>query len=267
MPVAPEPAAVDVAAPLTGLCTAVHVSVGDVVAAGGALVTLESMKTEHPVTAPDDLSVESVVVQVGDDVTEGDVLLRVRRLPEGSVLHGPSGPSGTDRVPIGTERPDLRRVLDRRALLTDRLRPQAVARRLARGRRTARTNVEALVDPGSFNEYGGLAIASQRSRRDVDDLIARTPADGLIVGTATVGADVIGADRARVAVLAYDDIGPGRHPGVPEPPEDRSHPGVGGPARAADRAVRRGRGRPPRRRRCARGVRAWTSRPSPASPG
>ena len=38
--------------------------------------------------------------------------------------------------------------------------------------------------PDSFVEYGRFAIAAQRARRDLDDLIARTPADGLIAGTA-----------------------------------------------------------------------------------
>jgi acetyl-CoA carboxylase carboxyltransferase component len=52
-----------------------------------------------------------------------------------------------------------------------------------------------LVDPGSFVEYGRLAIAAQRFRRDVDDLIARTPADGLVAGTARIG-------RHPCAVLA-----------------------------------------------------------------
>ncbi len=36
--------------------------------------------------------------------------------------------------------------------------------------------------PGSFVEYGPLVIAAQRRRRTVEDLIARTPADGLVAG-------------------------------------------------------------------------------------
>lgn len=76
--------------------------------------------------------------------------------------------------------------------------------RHARGRRTARENVEDLVDPGSFVEYGALAIAAQRARRDIADLIARTPADGLVGGLARVNSDLVGADRADCAVLSYD---------------------------------------------------------------
>ena len=92
---------------------------------------------------------------------------------------------------------DLREALERRARTQDEARPEAVERRHAAGGRTARENVAALVDPGSFVEYGRFAIAAQRGRRDLDELIARTPADGLVAGTARV-------DGAACAVLAYD---------------------------------------------------------------
>jgi acetyl-CoA carboxylase carboxyltransferase component len=85
----------------------------------------------------------------------------------------------------------------RRAATEDAARPDAVARRHAAGGRTARENVADLVDPGSFVEYGRLAVAGQRARRDLAELIARTPADGLIAGVARV-------DGEPCAVLSYD---------------------------------------------------------------
>ncbi|BBZ26167.1 hypothetical protein MMAD_04620 [Mycolicibacterium madagascariense] len=94
-------------------------------------------------------------------------------------------------------RDDLVELLRRRALTEDAARPDAVARRHAAGGRTARENVADLVDDGSFVEYGRYAIAAQRMRRDVEDLIARTPADGLVAGTARV-------DGSPCAVLSYD---------------------------------------------------------------
>ncbi|PRC56675.1 biotin carboxylase, partial [Mycobacterium sp. ITM-2017-0098] len=69
-------------------------------------------------------------------------------------------------------REDLAEVLRRRALTEDAARADAVDRRHAAGGRTARENLDDLVDPGSFVEYGRFAIAPQRMRRDVDDLIA-----------------------------------------------------------------------------------------------
>ena len=67
----------------------------------------------------------------------------------------------------------------------DETRPQAVAKRRARGFRTARENLEDLCDPDSFIEYGQLAVAAQRQRRSLDDLRTNTPADGVITGLAT----------------------------------------------------------------------------------
>jgi len=96
-----------------------------------------------------------------------------------------------------TDPNDLEELLRRRALTEDAARPDAVDRRHASGGRTARENVEDLIDPGSWVEYGRFAIAAQRKRRDVEELIARTPADGLIAGTARIGG-------RPVAVLSYD---------------------------------------------------------------
>jgi acetyl-CoA carboxylase carboxyltransferase component len=101
-------------------------------------------------------------------------------------------------------RDDHRHLEDRRALTEDAARPDAVARRHAGGGRTARENVDDLVDPGSFVEYGRFAIAAQRHRRDVSDLIAHTPADGLIAGTARINGHVFGDERSACAVLSYD---------------------------------------------------------------
>jgi acetyl-CoA carboxylase carboxyltransferase component len=100
-------------------------------------------------------------------------------------------------------RPDLAEVLERRALTSDDARPEAVERRHAAGRRTARENVEDLVDPGTFVEYGGLAIAAQRARRELRELLERTPADGLVAGVGRVNGDLFG-DDAACAVLSYD---------------------------------------------------------------
>jgi acetyl-CoA carboxylase carboxyltransferase component len=103
-----------------------------------------------------------------------------------------------------TTRPDLDEAMRRRRMTGDANRADVVASRHAAGRRTARENLDELCDDGSFVEYGGLAIAAQRGRRGVDDLIQRTPADGLIGGTARVNSALVGDDRADCAVLSYD---------------------------------------------------------------
>ena len=103
------------------------------------------------------------------------------------------------RVPdeIDPIRPELAELRARTHATLDAARPDAVARRRTTHQRTARENLADLVDPGSFAEYGGLALAAQRARLSQAELIAASPADGLLAGTAKVGG------RA-VMVLAYD---------------------------------------------------------------
>ncbi len=91
----------------------------------------------------------------------------------------------------------LDEVARRRALTHDAARPDAVAARHAAGGRTARENIADLIDEGSFIEYGAFATAAQEAHRSVEELIERTPADGLIGGTARVGGQ-------PCAVLSYD---------------------------------------------------------------
>jgi acetyl-CoA carboxylase carboxyltransferase component len=103
----------------------------------------------------------------------------------------------------GGEHDDLAALSRREALTRDGARPDAVQRRHEAGGRTARENIDDLVDPGTFVEYGRFAIAAQRGRRELEDLIARTPADGLVGGTARINGDLFG-ECGACAVLSYD---------------------------------------------------------------
>lgn len=101
-------------------------------------------------------------------------------------------------------RPELDELERRLALTRDDGRPDAVARRRKTGQRTARENIADLVDPGTFVEYGALALAAQRSTRGLDDLVRASPADGIICGVGAVNDDRFGPEPARTMVLAYD---------------------------------------------------------------
>jgi acetyl-CoA carboxylase carboxyltransferase component len=112
---------------------------------------------------------------------------------------------GTDREIDPTAiRPDLQESIARHGLGLDENRPDAVARRRKTNSRTVRENLEQLLDPGSFIEYGALAFAAQRRRRSLEDLIKNTPGDGIVTGIGTVNAKDFGEERARTAVMAYD---------------------------------------------------------------
>lgn len=197
--------------PLQG--TVVHVTVlpGDSVALGADMVIIESMKMEHVVGATTSGTVERVVVAVGDQVASGDPLVVLAPRPDIAV-GGTEAVAGTEPVAtanageraIDTVRSDLAEVSHRQSLVLDAARPDAVARRHHDGRRTARENVDDLCDPGSFTEYGSLAIAAQRARRDLAELIERTPADGLVAGIGRVNGGTFEDDHSRCAVLSYD---------------------------------------------------------------
>jgi len=117
---------------------------------------------------------------------------------------GKSTPRADRIIDLAAIRPELAELIERHAFGLDERRPDVVARRQQKNQRTARANVEDLCDPGCFIEYGPLTISAQRHRRALDDLIKRTPADGLITGIGTVNGSLFGDERARCMVMAYD---------------------------------------------------------------
>lgn len=169
------------------------------IGAGSQLVVLEAMKMQHVLAAPDALRTARVLVSPGQVVGTGDPLLVFSRTGE-----GPGGDSAADAADLDRPRADLDEVRRRHLVTLDEGREAAVAKRHKQGRRTARENIADLIDPGSFVEYGALAIAAQRSRRSEEDLIANTPADGLVAGLATIGADRFGRAAAEAVVVSYD---------------------------------------------------------------
>ena len=182
-----------------GTVVTVDVAVGDRVAAGATLAVLEAMKMEHVVAAPSHGTVREVVVTPGETVEAGQALVVLDRSDDAV-----DGSGADEEIDLADVRADLADVLDRHDRGRDPARQDAVAKRRGRGLRTARENLADLCDEGSFVEYGPLAIAAQQRRRSLDDLVERTPADGMLAGTATVNADLVGEQNARAAVLAYD---------------------------------------------------------------
>ena len=191
----PDAAEVSVTAPFAGVVVSVAHGADQPVRAGAPLLVLEAMKMEHEVLAETAGVVRSVAVTVGDAVEEGQLLLLMDENDEqGATSDGaePHAAQGT-----GDFRADLEAVRERHAIGLDPARAEAVARRHERGRRTARENLAQLVDEGSYVEYGPLLFAAQEQRRPREELIARTPADGLIAGVAEIDG------RACVA-MSYD---------------------------------------------------------------
>lgn len=101
-------------------------------------------------------------------------------------------------------RDDLKALQTRRSFLFDEQREQAVAKRHAKGRRTARENIDDLCDDSTFMELGALTLAAQRGRKTEQELIEQTPADGLIAGIASVNGQTFGIENSKCLVLSYD---------------------------------------------------------------
>ena len=112
--------------------------------------------------------------------------------------------SATQEIDPDFVRPDLATVLARAARTLDAARPKAVARRRATGQRTPRENIADLVDPDSFVEYGRMVVAARRSIATLEQLIDELPADGLIMGLATINGDRFDETMSRAAVVSYD---------------------------------------------------------------
>ena len=188
-----------VTAPLQGTIVQLSVREGDEVYAGQELLVMEAMKMEHVVAAPFSGVVRSIHVSVGDALLEGAALLEIEKR-DVSV----SGPSADALEDLDRIRPDLEEVIARHAITLDEQRPDAVAFRRSTGQRTARENIADLVDEGTFVEYGQLVIAAQRSKRPLQELIERTPADGLITGIGNVNGELFGPEKSKTIVMAYD---------------------------------------------------------------
>lgn len=174
---------------------------GDAIRQGQPLLVVEAMKMEHELRAERDGRLAECLFVPGDTVNPGDPLWRI----DAAAIQAPRRDTPTSAPEAAPpERDELRRLRERLAFTEDAARPDAVARRHALGLRTARENLADLCDADSFIEYGALAVAAQATRRSEAELIAQTPADGMVTGIGSVNGALFGPERARTAVLAYD---------------------------------------------------------------
>jgi acetyl-CoA carboxylase carboxyltransferase component len=188
-----------VRAPMQALVVSVRAVVGEAVASGQPLVILEAMKMEHIVAAEQSGVVQRVLVQPDAMVAAGDALVSLEPSE-----HVEAAAHTTEVISLDEVRPDLAEVNERHAFGLDANRPEAVARRRKTGQRTARENVADLVDEGTFVEYGAMVVAAQRRRRSKEDLIQRTPADGMVAGIGSINREMFDEAGTRCVVTSYD---------------------------------------------------------------
>ena len=184
-------------APFTGTVVATPAAADEHVAAGSPVVVIEAMKMEHEIVAERDATVTELKVRIGQTVEEGQPLATLSHR-NGPVVSDAEG-AGAEVAP---ERDDLAQVHERHDIGRDHRRPDAVGRRHAQGRRTARENLDDLLDDESFVEYGPLMFAAQEQRRSRQELIERTPADGLVGGVGAIAGQPVAAMSYDYTVLA-----------------------------------------------------------------
>jgi acetyl/propionyl-CoA carboxylase alpha subunit/acetyl-CoA carboxylase carboxyltransferase component len=188
-----------VPAPMQGTIVNLEVAEGATVVRGQTLLVMEAMKMQHEIAAPIGGIVRVVTITTGDTVFEGHPLLFIKETEEASGVAARAKAIDLDLI-----RPDLAEVIARQAQARDAARPAAVARRRKTGQRTARENLDDLVDPGSFVEYGALTVAARRTTTPIQRLIEESPADGFVMGLAHINGDRFPEETSRVVVGAYD---------------------------------------------------------------
>ena len=190
---------VSVPAPLQGTIVSLDISEGDEVHVGQQLLIMESMKMEHVISAETSGVIRQLTVGQGDAVFEGHPLAFIEEAEVAVTAVEKATELDLDYI-----RPDLAEIVERHELGMDAARPEAVARRRKTGQRTARENVYDICDPDTYVEYGPMVIAAQRQRRALDDLVRRTPADGMIAGVGSVNGALFDEKAAQCIVISYD---------------------------------------------------------------
>ena len=188
-----------ISAVISGTVVSMDVRVGDSIQRGQQVAVMEAMKMEHVVASRVTGVVREIRVAQNQTLLEGTVLLTVDVGEDSS-----DTTESAQAIDLDSVRSDLAELQQRRALTLDAARPDAIDKRHKLGLRTARENIDELCDPGSFHEYGAFTVAAQRSRRTMEDLIARTPADGLVMGVGRVNGTLFPDVDARCVAMSYD---------------------------------------------------------------
>lgn len=190
---------VPITAPHQGIVVSIDVNVGDAVQRGQRVAVMEAMKMEFIVEASCNGVVREIAASVEEAISPGQPLLFIEPV-EATSEYVEQGQS----VDLDAIRPDLQEVRERHAAGLDEFRQEAVERRRRSGQRTVRENIADLCDADSFIEYGALTLAGQRRRRPLEELIALSPADGLVAGIGRINGALFPDEQARCLVLGYD---------------------------------------------------------------
>ncbi len=186
-------------APLQGTIVSIFAKIGDTLRAGEPVLVMEAMKMEHVIEASVGGFVREISVAAGDTVFENAILAFIAEADVEAETR-----SEETAIDLDAIRSDLAELFKRRHTTKDSARPEAVEKRRKTGQRTARENIADLCDPDSFVEYASLVVAGRLRRNTMEELIARTPGDGLVMGLGRVNGHLFPDEQARIVAMSYD---------------------------------------------------------------
>jgi acetyl-CoA carboxylase carboxyltransferase component len=185
-------------APNKGIVVAVLVNQNELVQLGQPLVIVEAMKMQTTLCAEVSGKVSQVFVNIGDECFVGMAAVEINA----------DGANQTNTEIVPNTHSTNQRLLDelnvRKAFTLDAQRIEQQQKRQQKGYLTARENLQNLCPIDSFMEYGQMAVAAQRLRRDYDDLKSATAADGVITGIGQVNQDLVDQKNTPTAIVIND---------------------------------------------------------------
>ena len=185
-------------APNIGSVVAVLVSKNQHVHINQPLVIIEAMKMQTTLCAESSGKVGQIFVKIEDECFVGMPLVDVHA----------DGVSRPKTAILETTKNTNQILLDelkiRKALTLDEQRVGQQQKRQLKGYLTARENLQNLCPIDSFMEFGQMAVAAQRLRRDYDDLKSATAADGVITGIGQINQSLVAQQHTQTAIVIND---------------------------------------------------------------
>ena len=168
---------IGVTSPSQGIVAELNVAKGDSVRKGDQVAVVEAMKFFHSVSAENSGVVRMIAIEEGDAVLEGQAVVFIEEMDEADLGAPASSKTEATERNIGWDA-ELDELELRTSLAHKMGGENNVAFHKGRGKLTVRERIDALVDPGSFEEIGTLAGSATY---DADgNLTGFTPANTVI---------------------------------------------------------------------------------------
>ena len=198
-------------APNIGFVVAVLVNQNEQVQIDQPLLIIEAMKMQTTVCAEVAGRISQVFVAINDECIVAMPLLEIHvehnaqvKMHQAKNADDADSANNADSVNNSINQNLLTALQNRQALSLDASRVEQTNKRHKKGYLTARENLHNLCPSHSFMEYGQMAVAAQRLRRDYDELKSATAADGVITGVGQINQGLVAAKNTQTGIVIND---------------------------------------------------------------